>query len=186
MANEENGDISVALGIPMHGLQDELDWSKLRYGKVCVLADADVDGYHIQVLLLTLFYRHFPQLISRGHVYVARPPLYRLDVEASGKKRGAKKLYAMDDAELNMWEERLRKEGYSKWRIGRFKGLGEMNPPELFETTLRPDTRRLLPVQLPEELRAEASSTFDNLMGKRNAAWRREWMERRGDEVDTY
>jgi topoisomerase-4 subunit B len=186
LANEENSNISIALGIPPHKLTDDVDFSKLRYGKICILADADVDGYHIQVLLMTFFLRHFPQLIARGHIYVARPPLFRIDVEASGKKRGAKKLYAMDSPELKMWEDRLAKEGYSKWRVGRFKGLGEMNPPELYETTLSPDTRRLLKAELPEELREIAAATFDNLMGKKNASWRREWMERRGDEVDSY
>lgn len=186
LANDENHSISVAVGVPPHSLKDDVDFSKLRYGKVCILADADVDGYHIQVLLLTLFIKHFPQLVDRGHVFVARPPLYRIDAESAGKKRGAKKLYAMDAAELTAIEERLSKEGYSKWRIGRFKGLGEMNPPELFDTTLNPDTRRLMRVELPDDLREEASQTFENLMGKKNAAWRREWMERRGDEVDKY
>ena len=186
LANTENHDISTALGIAPHSMSDVVDFSKLRYGKLCILADADVDGYHIQVLLLTLLFRHFPQLIARGHVYVAKPPLFRVDADAAGKKRLAKKIYAMDQAELTAVEERLRKDGYSNWRIGRFKGLGEMGAAELFETTLNPDTRRLLQVQLPEELRADAVTQFDNLMGKSNSTWRREWMERRGDEVDSY
>lgn len=185
LANEEIHDIMVAVGIPPHTLKDELDWGKLRYGKTVILADADVDGLHIQTLLLTNFFRHFPQLIDRGHVFVACPPLFRLDVEGAGKKRGARKIYAMDEAELAHWEERLRKEGYTKWKVGRFKGLGEMDPPELWETTLAPATRRLLRVELPEGLREEAMQTFDNLMNKKKADWRKQWMERRGDEAES-
>jgi topoisomerase-4 subunit B len=184
LENMEISDIATALGVQPHTRTEDVDFSKLRYGKVCILADADVDGFHIQVLLLTLFFRHFPQLIERGHVYVARPPLFRLDVESAGKKRQAKKLYAMDAQELTMWEERLRKEGYSKWSTGRFKGLGEMEPEELWETTLNPDTRRLLKVVLPESVREDAVQAFNNLMGKAYASWRREWMERRGNEVE--
>lgn len=186
MRNSENQDISTALGIPAHTMEDEVDFTKLRYGKLCILADADVDGYHIQVLLLTLLYRHFPQLIARGHVFVARPPLFRVDVESAGKKRGAKKLYAMDAAELKATEDRLRNEGYSKWNIGRFKGLGEMDPPELYETTLCVDTRRLLQVQLPVEKTQKAQTMFDNLMGRTQAGWRRDWMETRGNEIAAY
>lgn len=186
LANEEIHDISVAIGVQPHKLGDELDWSKLRYGKICILADADVDGFHIQVLLLTLFLRHFPQLIARGHVFIARPPLYRLDVEAAGKKRPAKKVYAMDQAELDMLQDRLAKEGYRAPKVGRFKGLGEMDPPELWETTLNPDTRRLLKVVLPEALRATATEGFDNLMSKGKADWRRSWLEKRGHEVEEF
>lgn len=186
MGNEEIHDISTAIGIPPHGLSDEVDFSRLRYGKVCLLADADVDGFHIQVLLLTLFFRHFPQLIDRGHVYVARPPLFRLDVEAVGKKRPAKKVYAMDEAELHMLQDRLAKEGYRPPKVGRFKGLGEMDPPELWETTLNPDTRRLLKVVLPESMRPAALTGFDNLMAKGRADWRRQWLERRGHEVESF
>lgn len=183
MENDEIHDISVAIGIQPHGLTDSVDFTKLRYGKICILADADVDGFHIQVLLLTLFFKHFPQLIERGNIFVACPPLYRLDVEAAGKKRAAKKIYAMDDQELETWTDRLKKEGYSKWSVGRFKGLGEMEAVELWDTTLNPDTRRLLKVVLPDELRDEAKATFNNLMAKSQSTWRREWMERRGNEV---
>jgi topoisomerase-4 subunit B len=183
MSNREIQDISTALGVAPHGLTEEVDWSKLRYNKVCILADADVDGSHIQTLLLTLFFKHFPQLLLRGHIYVARPPLYRLDVEAVGKKKSAKKIYAMDETELAGWEERVKKEGYAKWKVGRFKGLGEMDPPELWDTTLNPETRRLSKVVLPEPVRAEATTAFDNLMNKNKAGWRRTWMERRGHEV---
>lgn len=184
LANEEIHDLAIALGIPPHTRSEEVDFSKLRYGKVVILSDADVDGEHIRALLLTLFFRHFPQLIERGHIYVACPPLYRLDVDAAGGKKPARKLYAMDDQELRATEERLRKEGYRSWRIGRFKGLGEMDPPELWETTLAPDTRNLKRVSLPEELREEAMRTFDLLMTKSRAGDRRAWMERRGAEVE--
>lgn len=186
LANEEVHDISVAIGIAPHKQSDVVDFSKLRYGKVCILADADVDGFHIQVLLLTLFFRHFPQLIERGHVYVARPPLYRIDSEAQGKKRPARKLYAMDDAELTQAQDRLTQEGYRDLKVGRFKGLGEMDPPELWETTLNPDTRRLMRVRLPESEQRQATETFTHLMGKGHADWRRQWMERRGHEVEAF
>lgn len=183
LTNAEVSDIAAAMGVPLHAKSDSIDWGKLRYGKVCILADADVDGFHIQTLLLTLFFRHFPQLIERGHIYVARPPLYRVDADAQGKKRQAKKLYAMDEAELNQITERLKQEGYQNVRVGRFKGLGEMDPPELWDTTLNPDTRRLLQVALPTHEEDQAVASFDNLMHKAKAGWRREWMERRGNEV---
>lgn len=183
LENDEIHDISDAIGVAPHTLTDDVDLSKLRYHKICILSDADVDGFHIQVLLLTLFYKHFPQLIEKGYIYVARPPLYRLDADASGKKRKAQKHYAMDEEELRSWEERLKKDGYTKLKVGRFKGLGEMNPIELWDTTLNPDTRRLLQVRLPDDQRAEAKETFDLLMSKSRAGSRREWMERRGDEV---
>ncbi|MGB2883243.1 MAG: DNA topoisomerase IV subunit B, partial [Rhodoferax sp.] len=148
-ANTEIHDISVAIGVDPHGPQDEPDLSALRYGKICILSDADVDGAHIQVLLLTLFFRHFPRLIDTGHVFVARPPLFRVDAPARGRKPAAK-LYALDEGELTAILDKLRKDGVpeGKWTISRFKGLGEMNAEQLWETTLNPDTRRLLPVQL--------------------------------------
>jgi topoisomerase-4 subunit B len=184
LANEEIHDLSIAIGMPLHDRAQELDWGKLRYGKIVILSDADVDGEHIRALLLTLFFRHFPQLVERGHIYVASPPLYRLDVEAAAGKKPAKKIYAMDGQELRSAEERLKKEGYRNWRIGRFKGLGEMNPPELWETTLSPETRRLQRIALPEAVRSDAVKTFDLLMAKSRAGDRRAWMERRGAEIE--
>lgn len=184
LSNEEIHDISVAIGIPLHTVKDSLDFNKLRYHKICILSDADVDGFHIQTLLLTLFFRHFPQLIDKGYVYVSRPPLYRIDADAVGKKKQAKKLYAMDETERSYIEEKLRKEGYTTLKVGRFKGLGEMNPEDLWDTTLNPDTRRLLKVTLPEDLNKDAHEMFDNLMSKDRASWRRDWMGKRGDEVD--
>ena len=184
MSNEEIHDLALALGVPPHARTEELNLDKLRYGKVIILSDADVDGEHIRALLLTLFFKHFPQLIERGHIYVANPPLYRLDAEAEGKKKPAKKVYAMDAAELKSAEEHLKKEGRKNWRIGRFKGLGEMDPPELWETTLSPETRKLQRVVLPENARPEAIEIFNLLMSKARASDRRAWMERRGAEVE--
>lgn len=181
-ANAEIHDIAVALGIEPHGAGDEPDLSNLRYGKVIIMSDADVDGAHIQTLLLTLFYRHFPALIRHGHVYVAQPPLYRVDVPASGKKRPAKRLYALDDGELEAIKERLVKEGIpiDKIEVGRFKGLGEMNPEQLRETAMDPATRRVLPVFERGEAHDETLQLFNLLMGKGEAAGRRAWMESKG------
>lgn len=184
-ANNEIHDIAVATGIDPHGVHDQLDWSTLRYGKVCILSDADVDGAHIQVLLLTLFYKHFPQLIERGHVYIARPPLFRVDAPARGKKP-AQKLYALDEGELLAIEDKLRKDGVKEgaWQISRFKGLGEMNAEQLWETTLNPDTRRLLPVSLGELDATQTHTLMTMLMGKGEAAARRAWLEEHGNEVE--
>jgi topoisomerase IV subunit B len=184
-ANNEIHDIAVAIGVDPHGPADEPDLSGLRYGKICILSDADVDGSHIQVLLLTLFYRHFPQLIERGHVYVARPPLFRVDAPARGKKPPAK-LYALDDGELAAILDKLRKEGCreSAWTISRFKGLGEMSAGQLWDTTLNPETRRLLQVGFGEVDAAGTTELFGRLMGKGEAAARRELMELHGDAVE--
>ncbi|KRD26846.1 DNA topoisomerase IV subunit B [Acidovorax sp. Root267] len=184
-ANNEIHDISVAIGVDPHGPNDTPDLSGLRYGKVCILADADVDGSHIQVLLLTLFFRHFPKLIETGHIYVARPPLFRVDVPARGKKPAAK-MYALDDGELTAILDKCAKDGVpkEKCQIGRFKGLGEMNASQLWETTLNPDTRRLLPVQLGDMDFAATEGLITKLMGKGEAAARRELMELHGDAVE--
>jgi topoisomerase IV subunit B len=184
-ANTEIHDISVAIGIDPHGPQDTVDFSGLRYGKVCILSDADVDGSHIQVLLLTLFFKHFPQLIERGHVFVARPPLFRIDAPARGKKPAAK-LYALDDGELQATLDKLRKEGAreASWSISRFKGLGEMNAEQLWDTTLNPETRRLLPVSWASGGFEAATNLFTRLMGKGEAAARRALMELNGDGVE--
>ncbi len=184
-ANNEIHDISVAIGVDPHGPNDTPDLSGLRYGKVCILSDADVDGSHIQVLLLTLFFRHFPKLIETGHIYVARPPLFRVDVPARGKKPAAK-MYALDDGELTAILDKCAKDGVAreKCQISRFKGLGEMNAEQLWETTLNPDTRRLLPVQLGDMDFAQTEDLITKLMGKGEAASRRELMELHGDAVE--
>ncbi len=184
-ANTEIHDISVAIGVDPHGPNDSPDLSGLRYGKVCILSDADVDGSHIQVLLLTLFFRHFPKLIETGHVFVARPPLFRVDAPARGKKP-ASKAYALDEGELTAILDKLRKEGVREgaWSISRFKGLGEMNAEQLWDTTLNPDTRRLLPIALGAIDFLATENLITKLMGKGEAAARRELMELHGDAVE--
>ncbi|WP_239373335.1 DNA topoisomerase IV subunit B [Snodgrassella gandavensis] len=185
--NAEIHDISVAIGVDPHGKNDNPDLSGLRYGKIAILSDADVDGAHIQVLLLTLFYTHFPRLIEAGHIYVAQPPLFRVDVNAQGKNKPARKLYAQDQTELNSILERLQLEKVkeSAYSISRFKGLGEMNPDQLKDTTMSPDTRCLLQVHIPDEDNSETQNIFIKLMGKGEAASRRVWMEAEGDKVET-
>ena len=184
-ANNEIHDIAVAIGVDPHGKNDTPDLSGLRYGRVCILSDADVDGSHIQVLLLTLFFRHFPKLIERGHIHIARPPLYRVDAPARGKKP-AQKIYALDSGELEAIEDKLRKDGVKDgaWSIARFKGLGEMSAEQLWETTMNPDTRRLLPVSLGELDLKASEDRFTMLMGKGEAAARRSWLEEHGNEVE--
>ena len=183
--NAEIHDIAVALGVDPHGPEDTPDLSGLRYGKVCILSDADVDGSHIQVLLLTLFFRHFPKLIEAGHVYVSRPPLFRVDAPARGKRPAAKH-YALDEVELQSILDKLRKEGVAegKWGISRFKGLGEMTAEQLWETTLNPDTRRLMCVRLGDLGWTGTQACMMQLMGKGEAAARRELMELHGDAVE--
>ena len=184
-ANNEVHDIAVAIGVDPHGPNDSPDLSNLRYGKVCILSDADVDGAHIQVLLLTLFYKHFPKLIDLGHIYISRPPLFRVDAPARGKKP-AQKMYALDANELQAIEDKLRKDGVkdTAWQISRFKGLGEMSAEQLWDTTLNPDTRRLLPVTLGTWTEDETIKTMDMLMGKSESGARRDWLEERGNEVE--
>ena len=202
-ANTEIHDIAVAIGVDPHGPDDAAEHDSaeggglhsaagrggvlagLRYGKVCILSDADVDGSHIQVLLLTLFFRHFPKLIEAGNVYVARPPLFRVDAPARGKKP-ASKAYALDEGELVAILDKLRKEGVREgaWNISRFKGLGEMSAEQLWETTLNPDTRRLLPIQLGTLDFLATENLITKLMGKGEAAARRELMELHGDSVE--
>ena len=186
-ANTEIHDIAVAIGVDPHGPNDTPDLSGLRYGKVCILSDADVDGSHIQVLLLTLFFRHFPKLVEAGNIYIARPPLFRVDAPARGK-RPAAKLYALDSGELEATLDKLKKEGAreASWTISRFKGLGEMNAEQLWDTTLNPETRRLLPVTwLGVGQTFEATAlVLTKLMGKGEAASRRELMELHGDAVE--
>jgi topoisomerase-4 subunit B len=189
-ANNEIHDISVAIGVDPHGpgpypQGQAPDLSGLRYGKICILSDADVDGSHIQVLLLTLFFRHFPRLIEAGHVHVAKPPLFRLDAPARGK-RPAAKIYALDEGELAAAIDKLRKEGAREgsWSIGRFKGLGEMNAEQLWDTTLNPETRRLLRVEFAALGFTETVASMTKLMGKGEAQARRDLMELHGDDVE--
>ncbi len=183
--NNEIHDISVAIGVDPHGPNDSPDLSNLRYGKICILSDADVDGSHIQVLLLTLFFRHFPKLVEAGHIYVARPPLFRVDAPARGKKPAAK-IYALDEGEMTATLDKLRKEGAreNSWTISRFKGLGEMSAEQLWDTTLNPETRRLMQVAYGMFDFAATEGAINKLMGKGEAASRRELMELHGDSVE--
>jgi topoisomerase IV subunit B len=184
-ANNEIHDISVALGVDPHGRGDEVDLSRLRYHTVAILADADVDGSHIAVLLLTLFFRHFPRLVEAGHIYIARPPLFRIDVPAHGKNRPLRKLYALDEVELEAIRHKLAKEGVrvENCTVSRFKGLGEMSPEQLFETTMNPDTRRMLRVDVGTGGWESAEAKMTMLMAKQETAARRAWIELHGNEA---
>jgi topoisomerase-4 subunit B len=184
-ANKEIEAIALAIGVDHHKLGDSVDLSGLRYRKIIILADADVDGSHIQVLLLTLFFRHFPKLIEQGNVFVAQPPLFRIDVPGQGRNKPARKLYALDEQELAVLEEKLADEGVREgsWQVSRFKGLGEMNADQLWETTLNPDTRRVLPVSLQDGLDV-SNDIFNMMMARENASQRREWMETYGNLVE--
>ena len=172
LASQEVHDISVAIGVDPGS--DKLDG--LRYGKVCVLADADSDGAHIATLLCALFLRHFKHLVAAGHVYIAMPPLYRIDV-------GKEVFYALDDAERQGVLDRISAEKKrGKVSIQRFKGLGEMNPMQLRETTLNPDTRRL--VQLTVEPGDDTHQLMDMLLAKKRAGERKAWLEAKGDMAE--
>jgi len=172
LASQEVHDISVALGVDP-ALENT---DSLRYHKICILADADSDGLHIATLLCALFVRHFRPLVSAGHVYVAMPPLFRIDV-------GKDVYYALDDAERQGILDRIQAEGKrGKVNVQRFKGLGEMNPLQLRETTMDPDTRRL--VQLTLEPGDDTNTILDMLLAKKRASDRREWLETKGNLAD--
>ena len=169
LGSQEVHDISVALGIDPTA--DDLE--SLRYHKICILADADSDGLHIATLLCALFVRHFRPLVSHGHVYVAMPPLFRIDV-------GKDVFYALDEAEKQGILDRIQAEKKrGKINVQRFKGLGEMNPLQLRETTMDPDTRRL--VQLTLEHGDDTNQVMDMLLSKKRASDRREWLEIKGN-----
>jgi topoisomerase-4 subunit B len=185
-ANKEIEAIALAIGVEPHKLGDATDLGGVRYRKIVILADADVDGSHIQVLLLTLFFQHFPKLIEQGNVFVAQPPLFRIDVPSQGKGKPARKLYALDKQELAAMEEKLGDEGVREgaWTVSRFKGLGEMSPEQLWETTLNPDTRRMLPVRVEDGMLDADRDVFNMMMARENSPARREWMETFGNLVD--
>lgn len=170
-SNQEIEDISIALGVD----PGSSDLSGLRYGKVCILADADSDGLHIATLLCALFFQHFRPLVEAGHIFVAMPPLYRLDA-------GKNTYYALDDAEKDAITKKiLAKQKNAKISTLRFKGLGEMNPAQLRETTMKPETRRL--VQLVVEDKKSTKELMDMLLAKKRSGDRKSWLEDKGDLI---
>jgi topoisomerase-4 subunit B len=172
LGSQEVHDIAVALGVDPGS--DKM--SGLRYGKVCILADADSDGAHIATLLCALFVKHFRPLVAAGHVYVAMPPLFRIDV-------GQDVYYALDEQEKKGILDRVAAEKpRAKPTVTRFKGLGEMNPMQLRETTMNPDTRRL--VQLQIEAKDATDTVLDMLLGKKRASDRKAWLEKKGDKAE--
>ena len=167
--SNEIHDISVAIGLEPNCQ----DLSNLRYGKICILADADSDGAHIATLICTLFVKHFPKLVKEGHIYVAMPPLYRVDA-------GKQVHYALDDGERDAIIRKIEQENKRvKIQVQRFKGLGEMNPSQLRETTMLPDTRRLIQLTLDNPLQVE--QTMDMLLSKKRASDRKKWLEEKGN-----
>ena len=179
LASQEVHNIAIAIGMD----PDSDNLEELRYGKICILADADSDGLHIATLLCALFLRHFPSLVKNGHVYVAMPPLYRIDI---GKDEVH---YALDEAEKEAILARLAKKK-GKLNVQRFKGLGEMNPSQLRETTMDPSTRRLIQLTLADSNEDEAASlqstmeAMDMLLAKKRAEDRKQWLQNRGDEAE--
>ena len=172
MASQEVHDIAVALGIE----PGSNDLSNLRYGKVCILADADSDGNHIATLISALFFQHFNALVKAGHVFVAMPPLYRIDV-------GKRVFYALDESERQGVLDRIKAEKLKgQINVQRFKGLGEMNPGQLRETTMNPDTRRLVQLTVTED--DDTSGQFDLLLAKKRAPDRKIWLETKGNLAD--
>jgi len=168
LGSQEVHDIAIAIGVD----PGSDDLSELRYGKVCILADADSDGLHIATLLCALFVKHFPALIENGHLFVAMPPLYRIDA-------GKDVHYALDDEELQAILSKIKGKAP---QITRFKGLGEMNPLQLRETTMDPDTRRL--VQLDLDDTHLTNGLLDKLLAKKRSGDRKIWLEEKGNLAD--
>ena len=186
LANKELQAIATAIGVDPHSSEDKVELNGLRYGKVIVMTDADVDGGHIQALLLTFFFMHAPKLVETGHLYVAMPPLYKIEVPAQGKGKPQRRLYCLDDDELEEVLTQLKKEKVKEgsWEISRFKGLGEMSPEQLWETTMNPDTRRLVRMQLDAKQIKAARETFELLMDSGEAEGRRNWMREHWKTVE--
>ena len=169
LGSQEVHDIAVAIGVD----PGAKDLSQLRYGKICILADADSDGLHIATLLCALFLQHFRPLVEQGHVYVAMPPLFRIDL-------GKEVHYALDEGERDAILEQLKQQNKrGKLQVTRFKGLGEMNPGQLRETTMDPNTRRL--VQLTLEDSQQTIELMDMLLAKKRSSDRRSWLEDKGN-----
>jgi topoisomerase-4 subunit B len=186
LANKELQAIATAIGVDPHNIEEKPDLSGIRYGKVIVMTDADVDGGHIQALLLTFFFMHAPKLVEAGHLYVAQPPLYKVEVPSQGKGKPQRRLYCLDDDELEEVLSQLKKEKVKEgsWEISRFKGLGEMSPEQLWETTMNPDARRLVRMELdPKEIK-KIRQKFELLMDAGEAEGRRDWMREHWKTVE--
>jgi topoisomerase-4 subunit B len=186
LANKELQAIATAIGVDPHGPADSPDLTGLRYGKVIIMTDADVDGGHIQALLLTFFFMHAPKLVEAGRVYVAQPPLFKLEVPAQGKGRPARRLYCLDEDELDEEIGKLKKEKVKEgsWEISRFKGLGEMSAEQLWETTMNPDTRRLVRMEFHAKNLSKVRAIFEKLMDAGEAEERRNWMREHWKTVE--
>jgi topoisomerase-4 subunit B len=186
LSNKELQAIATAIGVDPHRMEETPDLSGVRYGKVIVMTDADVDGGHIQALLLTFFFMHAPRLVERGHLYVAQPPLYKVEVPSQGKGKPARRVYCLDDDELEESLSQLKKEKVREgsWEISRFKGLGEMSPEQLWETTMNPDTRRLIKMELNAKNLKQVQETFELLMDSGEAEGRRNWMREHWKTVE--
>jgi topoisomerase-4 subunit B len=186
LANKELQAIATAIGVDPHSSEEPGDLTGVRYGKVIVMTDADVDGGHIQALLLTFFFMHAPRLVERGHLYVAQPPLYKVEVPSQGKGKPPRRLYCLDDDELEEVLVQLKKEKVKdgSWEISRFKGLGEMSPEQLWETTMNPDTRRLIRMDLDFKNMKLVKETFEKLMDAGEAEGRRNWMREHWKTVE--
>jgi topoisomerase-4 subunit B len=186
LANKELQAIATAIGVDPHGADEKVDLNGLRYGKIIVMTDADVDGGHIQALLLTFFFMHAPRLVEAGHLYVAQPPLYKLEVPSQGKGKPARRVYCLDDDELEEVLNGLKKEKVREgsWEISRFKGLGEMSPEQLWETTMNPDARRLVRMELAAKNLSKVKKEFEKLMDAGEAEERRNWMREHWKTVE--
>ena len=185
LSNREISNISIALGISPHQKHEDYDEGDLRYGKICILADADVDGSHIQVLLITLFLKHFPGLVKNGRLFVAQPPLYRIDIKGKYRKEFGEKVYVRDENELQRRfkkfdQKRVPKDALS---FSRFKGLGEMSAQQLWETTLDPINRQLLRVRIDNDRRGLTEKKINLLMSKTESPARKKWMQEKGNNA---
>jgi topoisomerase-4 subunit B len=186
LANKELQAIATAIGADPHSSEESVDLSGIRYGKIIVMTDADVDGGHIQALLLTFFFMHAPKLVERGHLYVAQPPLYKVEIPSQGKGKPQRRVYCLDDDELEETLNTLKKEKVKEgsWEISRFKGLGEMSPEQLWETTMNPDTRRLVRMSFDLKNIQKVRDTFELLMDSGEAEGRRNWMREHWKTVE--
>jgi topoisomerase-4 subunit B len=186
LANKELQAIATAIGVDPHSLEEKVELNGIRYGKIIVMTDADVDGGHIQALLLTFFFMHAPRLVESGHLYVAQPPLFKVEVPSQGKGKPARRLYCLDDDELEETLANLKKEKVKEgtWEISRFKGLGEMSPEQLWETTMNPDARRLVRMEFDTKNLKKVRETFEKLMDAGEAEERRNWMREHWKTVE--